>query len=154
MSPDLIVSVREEDDLVYEAQRAAGLLYHRPLTGIEEAQAWVDWILRQPWWKLSCPSDVRVEVLHQLRVLSEPGVSWIHRGLYRIVLGIGDLSIGMLDHEMAHVASFSEVKHHGPRYVRAHANIIMNTEWPEDYKRLTDELHIRRIKYRKPWNAK
>jgi hypothetical protein len=146
-------AILERDKLLYDAEVAAGTFYLRPLLSVEEAQTYVNGILRREWWaRMGGRGIVTVRYVPQDVTC---GMDKTGRGTFEMTLGMGNLCMGSANHELAHGSAWNEcdVKeiHHGPQYIRCLLEIVGRTQHRLFYRRLQEELKLRGFRWRKPW---
>ena len=147
------VQITERDKLLYDAEVAAGTFYLRPLLSVEEAQTYVNGILRREWWaRTGGRGTVTVRYVAQDIVC---GMEKVGRAKFLMTLGMGNLCMGSVNHELAHGPAWREADvdglHHGPQFVRCLLEIVGRTQQRLFYRRLQEELRLRGFRWRRPW---
>ncbi len=118
--------MRKADKLYYEAEMEAGVALLGAFPSEQDAQAYVDHVLRQRWWIDFCGGvehDVRVKYVRRVQT---PGLSR-RRGHFVMTLSLGRLHEGIALHELAHAPTYvpgRRHKDHGPAFIRAHMCLL------------------------------
>ena len=126
---------------VYDAEWAAGTAVLRPLRSVEEAQALVDFILGMRWWKKACGiREVKVEYVPKWELESEMADGRT-KGVMKLTMG--NLSEGVVLHELAHCARGDTDNSHPPEFLNLLLELLERVTRKCLADRLREELQLR-----------
>jgi len=128
---------------VYDAEWAAGTAVLRPLQSVVEAQALVDYVLKSRWWRKTCgirKIDVEYVPVWELESEMED-----RRTTGRMRLTMGNLSEGVVLHELAHCARGDVDNSHGPDFCGMLLELLSRFTRQVVADRLREELQLRKL---------
>jgi hypothetical protein len=128
---------------IYDAEWAAGTAVLRPLRSVEEAQALVNYVLKSRWWKKTCGIKViKVEYIPKWEFESEMED---RRTTGTMRLSMGNLSEGVVLHELAHCARGDVDNSHPPEFCAMLLELLERFTRQVVADRLREELHLRKL---------
>ena len=128
---------------VYDAEWAAGTAVLRPLRSVEEAQALVNYVVHSRWWR-------KITGIREIAVTYVP--SWEtesqmedRRTTGSMQLTMGNLSEGVVLHELAHCTRGDVDNSHGPDFCEALLELLARFTRQVVADRLRQELQLRKL---------
>lgn len=130
-------------DRCYEAEYASGLHFLAGISTVPDAQAFVDHMTKQPWWR-RMGGPKRMFVKYDPKD-GETGCALVN-GEFIILLTLGHLSLGWVVHESSHAPSWeTNPNDHGSAFIKAERRIVKHTQVDYIYRRLVEEQNKREL---------
>jgi hypothetical protein len=134
---------KARNDKVYEAEWAAGTAVLRPLLSVVEAQSYVNSVLKLRSWK-NRTGIAKIEVVY-VPQWDRDSCMEDHRTIGRMELTMGNMTEGVVLHELAHAARGDTDNSHPTEFLEMLIWVIGVRVNQYMANRLREELHLRKL---------